>query len=154
VKRSYLSKVHYSLSSVFKTVNLILGMPQLNQYDAGATDLRDIFTGKPDFTPYDFTPIVYAKGANAIWLAMTKGIDFSKPDADELKLRAAIMKSEGLPRKVSGHDPLLTGRCEIKTVPGVPFSYGCDGKSQAGEATEACASDELSGPSVAVIWRA
>jgi len=101
VKRNYLSKVHFSLSSVFKTVNLILGMPPLNQYDAGATDLRDMFTSTPDFTPYDFTSIVYVKGANAIWLAMTKGIDFSKPDADELKLRAAIMKSEGLPRRVA-----------------------------------------------------
>jgi len=100
VKRNYVSKVHYSLSSIFKTVNLIFGIPPLNQYDAAATDLRDIFTDKPDFTPYNFTPITYAKGANAIWLTMTKGIDFSGPDRDEVRLRAAIMKSEGLPRRI------------------------------------------------------
>jgi DNA-binding beta-propeller fold protein YncE len=98
VKHEYVSKVHLSLASIFKTVSLILGLPPLNQYDAAATDLRDLFTGTPDFTPYAFQSIQYAKGANQIWLAMAKGIDFSRPDADEVKLRAAIVKSEGLPR--------------------------------------------------------
>jgi len=98
VRHEYLARKHYSLSSVFKTVNLVLGIPPLNQYDAGATDLRELFTSLPDFTPYNFTPIQYAMGANATWLALTKDIDFSRPDADEVKLRAAIMKSEGLPR--------------------------------------------------------
>jgi len=98
VKHEYVSKVHVSLASIFKTVSLILGLPPLNQYDAAATDLRDLFTGTPDFTPYSPQPIQYAKGANPIWLAMTKDIDFSRPDADEVKLRAAIAKSEGLPR--------------------------------------------------------
>jgi hypothetical protein len=46
-----------------------------------------------------FVTIQYAQGANAIWLALTKDIDFSRPDADEVKLREAIMKSEGLPRQ-------------------------------------------------------
>jgi hypothetical protein len=30
----------------------VLGIPYLNQYDAGANDLSDFFTDKPDFTPY------------------------------------------------------------------------------------------------------
>lgn len=98
-KREYVSKTHTSLASIFKTINLVLGLPPLNQYDAAATDLRDMFTAKPDFTPYRFTPIQYAKGASKAWLAMSKTIDFSRPDADELKLREAIMKSEGVPRK-------------------------------------------------------
>jgi hypothetical protein len=79
-------------------VSLILGLPPLNQYDAAATDLRDLFTGTPNFAPYSFQSIQYAKNVNQIWLAMTKDIDFSRPDADEVKLRAAIAKSEGLPR--------------------------------------------------------
>ena len=99
VKREYVSKNHFSLSSVFKTVYLTLGIPPLNQYDAVATDLREMFTSKPDFTPYNFTPIRFAKGANAAWLELTKNIDFSRPDMDEVKLRTAIMKSEGLPHK-------------------------------------------------------
>jgi len=99
VKKEYLSKTHTSLASIFKTVDLILGLPPLNQYDAAATDLRDMFTGNPDFTPYAVQPIQFAKLVSPLWLALTRDLDFSRPDMDELKLQAAIMKSEGLPRQ-------------------------------------------------------
>src|SRR5262245_43010441 len=99
VKHEYVAKTHYSLASIFKTVNLILGLPPLNQYDAAATDLRDIFTSNPDFTPYSRQQILYAKNASPVWIALTKDIDFSRPDADELKLRQAIAMSEGIPRR-------------------------------------------------------
>ena len=52
-KKDYVGKVHYSFGSIFKTFWHILGIPYLNQYDAGATDLSDMFTDKPDFTPYN-----------------------------------------------------------------------------------------------------
>ena len=55
-KRNYVSKVHYSFGSIFKTFFNILGLPYLNQYDAGATDLSDMFTESPDFTPYTALP--------------------------------------------------------------------------------------------------
>ena len=99
VKKQYVSKTHTSLASIFKTVDLILGIPPLNQYDAVATDLRDMFTATPDFTPYNFQQIQYAALPNPLWFALTRDIDFSHPDRDELKLQAAIMKSEGLPRR-------------------------------------------------------
>jgi hypothetical protein len=99
IKREYVGKLHYSLSSIFKTVDLILGIPPLNQYDMAATDLRDLFTSTPDYTPYALTPVTYAKKANKTWIKMTKGLDFSRPDSDEVRLRAAILKSEGLPRR-------------------------------------------------------
>jgi DNA-binding beta-propeller fold protein YncE len=98
VKKQYVSKTHSSLASIFKTVNLILGLPPLNQYDAAATDLRDMFTTTPDFAPYTFQPVQFAMNVNPVWLALTRHIDFSRPDVDEVKLRVAIMKSEGLPR--------------------------------------------------------
>src|SRR5262245_45086657 len=99
VKKQYVSKTHTSLASIFKTVDLILGLPPLNQYDAAATDLRDLFTNHADFSPYSVQPIQFAQRVNPLWLALTKGIDFTRPDADELRLQAAIMKSEGLPRR-------------------------------------------------------
>ena len=52
VKRDYVSHMHYSFGSLFKTFWNIMGLPYLNQYDAGATDLADFFTDQPDFTPY------------------------------------------------------------------------------------------------------
>ncbi len=55
-RKNYVSKVHYSFGSIFKTFWDILGLPYLNQYDAGATDLSDMFTVDPDFTPYTAMP--------------------------------------------------------------------------------------------------
>jgi YVTN family beta-propeller protein len=51
-KRNYVGTTHYSFGSIFKTFWNVLGLPYLNQYDAGATDLADLFTDRPDFTPY------------------------------------------------------------------------------------------------------
>jgi hypothetical protein len=42
--------------------------------------------------------VQFARGANAEWLALSKDVDVSRPDADEVSLVKAIMKSEGLPR--------------------------------------------------------
>jgi len=55
-RKNYVSKVHYSFGSIFKTFWNILGLPYLNQYDAGATDMSDMFTGNPDFSPYTALP--------------------------------------------------------------------------------------------------
>jgi len=53
VKRNFVSKVHYSFGSIFKTFWNVLGMPYLNQYDAAANDFSDMFTSTPDFRPYN-----------------------------------------------------------------------------------------------------
>lgn len=99
VKKQYVGHTHVSLASIFKTVDLILGMPPLNQYDAAATDLRHMFTSTPDFAPYNYQQVLFARQVNPLWPLLTKNIDFSRPDLDEVKLAAAIMKSEGLPRR-------------------------------------------------------
>jgi hypothetical protein len=52
-KKNYVGKTHYSFGSIFKTFWHILGIPYLNQYDAGATTMHDLFTDTPDFTPYN-----------------------------------------------------------------------------------------------------
>ena len=57
VKKNYVSHVHYSFGSIFKTFWNILGLPYLNQYDAGATDLADCFTDIPSFEPYAAVPV-------------------------------------------------------------------------------------------------
>lgn len=56
-KKNYVGHQHYSFGSIFKTFWNILGIPYLNQYDAGATDLGDLFTGSPDFAPYNALPV-------------------------------------------------------------------------------------------------
>lgn len=56
-KRGYATRGHTSIASIHKTINLLLGIPPLNQYDAAACDLREAFTDTPDFTPYKCLPI-------------------------------------------------------------------------------------------------
>lgn len=52
-KRNYIGHQHYSFGSIFKTFWNILGIPYLNQYDAGATDLSDLFIFAPNYNAYD-----------------------------------------------------------------------------------------------------
>ncbi len=56
VKENYVSHGHYSFGSIFKTFWNILGIPYLNQYDAGATDLADFFTDTPNPRTYAALP--------------------------------------------------------------------------------------------------
>jgi len=55
-KRGYVSGQHTSIPSIIKTINLFAGAPALNLYDATATNLLDMFTDEPDFTPYTTVP--------------------------------------------------------------------------------------------------
>lgn len=55
-KKNFVGHQHYSFGSVFKTFWHILGIPYLNHYDAAATDMSDLFTATPDFTPYNAVP--------------------------------------------------------------------------------------------------
>ncbi|MDN5214109.1 hypothetical protein QQ020_18680 [Fulvivirgaceae bacterium BMA12] len=57
VKRDYISHDHTSFGSIFKTFWNILGLPYLNQYDATASDMADMFTDQPDFAPYNALPV-------------------------------------------------------------------------------------------------
>lgn len=55
-RKNHVSHTHTSFGSIFKTFWNILGVPYLNQYDAGASDFSDFFTNQPDFTPYSALP--------------------------------------------------------------------------------------------------
>lgn len=52
VKRNAVIHNMYSTSGVLRTIELILGLPPMSQYDAAAMPLFECFTAKPDFTPY------------------------------------------------------------------------------------------------------
>ena len=53
VKKDYVGHQHYSFGSIFKSFWNILSLPYLNQYDAGATDLSDLFKSTPNYKPYN-----------------------------------------------------------------------------------------------------
>jgi YVTN family beta-propeller protein len=53
VKRAYIDNTMYTTSGMLRTIELILGLPPMTQYDAAATPMWRMFTNKPDFTPYN-----------------------------------------------------------------------------------------------------
>jgi YVTN family beta-propeller protein len=55
-KHGYVSHVHHSSVSMNKTMELLLGVTPLGEFDRYATDMRDYFTPAPDFAPYVARP--------------------------------------------------------------------------------------------------
>jgi DNA-binding beta-propeller fold protein YncE len=56
-KRGYVSHRQASIASISKTIYRLLGLPDLNLYDAGAADLADLFTTSPNPEPYTALPV-------------------------------------------------------------------------------------------------
>ncbi len=55
-KRKAVVGTQYNTTSIIRTIEQILGLPVMNQFDASATPLFDCFTATPDFTPYTAVP--------------------------------------------------------------------------------------------------
>ncbi len=55
-KRKFVDHTMYSTSSMLRTMELILGLPPMSQYDAAATPMWRCFTAVPDFTPFKALP--------------------------------------------------------------------------------------------------
>ncbi len=53
VKRKYVDHTMYTTSGMLRTMELILGLPPMTQFDAAATPMWRCFTNKPDFTPFN-----------------------------------------------------------------------------------------------------
>jgi len=51
-KRGAVISTQYNQTSLLRTMELMLGLPPMNQMDATATPMTDCFTDQPDFTPY------------------------------------------------------------------------------------------------------
>jgi YVTN family beta-propeller protein len=55
-KRGAVVSTQYNQTSILRTMELMLGLPPMNQMDATATPLSDCFTSTPDFTPFKALP--------------------------------------------------------------------------------------------------
>ena len=82
----------YSIINMFRTMEQILGLPPMNQFDLAAEPMFSVFTSTPDLTPYSVLnsniplnemnpPIAALRGLQRdLAIASTK-MDFSEPDA-------------------------------------------------------------------------
>jgi YVTN family beta-propeller protein len=55
-KRGVVESTNYNQTSMVRTIELLLGLPPMNQLDASATPMTDCFTDAPDFTSYQAVP--------------------------------------------------------------------------------------------------
>jgi len=55
-RRKTVVSTQYNQTSILRSIELILGLPPMNQIDATATTMSDCFTDVPDFTPYELVP--------------------------------------------------------------------------------------------------
>ena len=52
-KRRTVVSTQYNTTSILRTIEQILGLPPMNQFDATAIPMFECFTNDPDFTPYE-----------------------------------------------------------------------------------------------------
>ncbi len=85
LKRHFVDSTQYTQMSMLRTMELILGMPPLTQYDAAATPMFNAFTKEADLTPYNvIIPKVDLLAKNTIFSPGAQAsakMDFS--DVDE-----------------------------------------------------------------------
>ena len=83
-RRAQVDSTFYSTCSLLRTMELILHLPPMSQFDAAATPLYHSFTAKPDFTPYACRPAridLNAKNIKTAYGAKASlALNFSEPD--------------------------------------------------------------------------
>jgi YVTN family beta-propeller protein len=97
-KRHHVDSTQYATVSMIRTIELILGLPPLSQYDAAARPMFASFTDKPDLTPY--TPetaridVEAVNSKNAYGAERSSRMDFSDYDrADDFELNEILWRS-------------------------------------------------------------
>ncbi len=98
VKRHFVDHTHYTTSSVLRTIELILGIRPMSQYDASARPMTNLFTREPDFVPYRTLPNRYpldeVNKPDAPGAAQSMQMNFDEIDAaPDLLLNQVIWQS-------------------------------------------------------------
>jgi hypothetical protein len=85
VKRHFVDHTMYSTSSLLRTIELILGIPPMSQYDAAATPMWNCFTNTADLTPFKSLPpnidLTQKNVAINEWQRQSETFNFAKEDA-------------------------------------------------------------------------
>jgi hypothetical protein len=97
-KRRVVDSTMYSTSSMLRSMELILGMQPMSQFDLAAMPMYRSFQAKADFSPYVCLPAnvdVEEKNLKTAWGAEeSRKMDFTKEDAaDDLLLNEIVWRS-------------------------------------------------------------
>src|SRR5882724_7627986 len=98
MKRHLVDSTMYSTSSMLRTIELILGLKPMSQFDAAATPMFNAFQSTPDLRAYTALPAridLQEKNTKTSWgEKASRTMDFSKEDAvDDLLLNEVIWRS-------------------------------------------------------------
>jgi YVTN family beta-propeller protein len=84
VKRNFVDHTPYSTSGILRTIELILGVAPMSQFDAGATPLWRCFTPTPNYKTYNAIPSnINLNDKNVVWNELSQRsakFDLSKED--------------------------------------------------------------------------
>jgi len=103
VKREKVDSTLYSTSSMLRTMELLLGLPPMSQYDAAATPMYLSFGEKADTTPFNHLEAqvdLNAKNTARAWGAR----ESKKMDFDEVDKNEPFVLNEIIWRSVKGAD--------------------------------------------------
>jgi hypothetical protein len=97
-KRGVVDSTFYSTCSMLRTMELILGLKPMSQFDAAARPMYNSFQSKPDYRPYRCRPAqasLHERNSPLAWGAdLSRQMDFTKEDAaDDLMLNRVIWHS-------------------------------------------------------------
>ena len=103
IRRGTLDSTLYSTSSMVRSIELLLGLPPMSQYDAAATPLYAAFSDKPDLTTFTALPAqvdLFAKNLSTAWGAAAS----AKMDFDDEDKAPVGQLNEVIWRSVKGAD--------------------------------------------------
>ncbi|HYK52688.1 MAG TPA: bifunctional YncE family protein/alkaline phosphatase family protein, partial [Candidatus Eremiobacteraceae bacterium] len=87
VKRGVVSHTHYTQCSVVRTIELVLGLPPMSQFDAGAEPMTALITSTPDTTAWTASKpnisLATRNGVHAVHAQTSMLFDLSEPDASD-----------------------------------------------------------------------
>jgi YVTN family beta-propeller protein len=97
-KRHCVDSTQYATVSMIRTIELILGLPPLSQYDAAARPMFASFTDKSDLTPYRHEParidLAAINPRTAYGAQRSSKMDFSEYDrVDDFELNEILWRS-------------------------------------------------------------
>jgi YVTN family beta-propeller protein len=112
-KRGEVVSRHYNQNSILRTIELILGLPPMTQFDLISMPMTDCFTSVPDFTPYKALPniipldemnpkLTSISGRQLYWAK--RSMELRLDNNDDLEFAEEIMLNKILWHSVKGYD--------------------------------------------------
>jgi hypothetical protein len=103
IRRERVDSTLYTTSSMLRTMELLLGLPPMSQYDAAATPMYTSFGTNPDLTPFNHVPPqvdLEAKNTKLAWGSKAS----KKMDFDDVDRNPAFALNEIIWKSVKGAD--------------------------------------------------